>query len=320
MTWPAATVWPMSRIAKRPIWGNCLKASITRGFVGRILTRAASPVFRKSGFSGFGAPVFGSRAAMISSKVHATWAVWAWKTGVYPSDRDRPGARDRVDVLDREAEGQVRRLWRHLQVVERLDEVRALVPGHLLRRLRDVLALVRADRDERDLVHLVADAPEQRGEFRLQLVEARLRERRLRRVHLVDRADQLLDAARAREEDVFSRLRLHAFRAANDVHGRIRLGRAGNHVLDEVPVARGVDDREVVLVRVKALVRDVDRQAALPLLLHLVHDEGELERGLAHLLGEFLQVLEFVGVDVRRVVQDPADGRRLPVVDVADEH
>src|SRR5947199_1391896 len=240
--------------------------------------------------------------------------------GLDPSDRDRPGARDRVDVLDREAEGQVRRLWRHLQVVERLDEVRALVPGHLLRRLRDVLALVRADRDERDLVHLVANAPEQRGEFRLQLVEARLRERRLRRVHLVDRDDQLLDAERAREEDVFFRLRLHAFRAANDEHGRIRLGRAGNHVLDEVPVAWGVDDREVVLVRVKALVRDVDRQAALPLLLHLVHDEGELERGLAHLLGEFLQVLEFVGVDVPRVVQDPADGRRLPVVDVADEH
>ena len=77
MTWPAATVWPMSRTAKRPIWGNCLKASMTRGFVGRIFTRAASPVLRKSGFSGFGAPVFGSRAAMISSKVHATWAVWA---------------------------------------------------------------------------------------------------------------------------------------------------------------------------------------------------------------------------------------------------
>src|SRR5437899_1941468 len=75
----------MSRIAKRPICGNCLKASITRGFVGRIFTRAASPVLRKSGFSAFGAPVFGSRAAMISSKVHATWAVWAWKTGVYPA-------------------------------------------------------------------------------------------------------------------------------------------------------------------------------------------------------------------------------------------
>src|SRR5437764_709132 len=72
-------------LTKGPIWGDCLKASITRGFVGRILTRAASPVFRKSGFSGFGAPVFGSRAAMISSKVHATWAVWAWKTGVYPA-------------------------------------------------------------------------------------------------------------------------------------------------------------------------------------------------------------------------------------------
>src|SRR5207253_7640207 len=100
----------------------------------------------------------------------------------------------------------------------------------------------------------------------------------------------------------------------------VRLGCAGDHVLDEIPVARGVDDREVVLVRVKALVRDVDRQAALALLLNLVHDERKLERGLAHLLSEFLEILEFVRVDVPGVVEDPADGRRLPVVDVADEH
>src|SRR5207249_10127266 len=62
------------------------------------------------------------------------------------------------------------------------------------------------------------------------------------------------------------------------------------------------------------------RAAALPLLLHLVHDEGELEGGLPHLLGELLQVLELVGVEVAGVVEDPSDGRRLPVVDVTDEH
>src|SRR5438093_811725 len=110
----------------------------------------------------------------------------------------------------------------------------------------------------------------------------------LRRVHLVDRDDELLHAEGACEEDVLLRLRLDAFRPADDEDSGVRLGRARDHVLDEVPVARGVDDREVVLVRVKALVRDVDREATLPLLLHLVHDEGELERGLAHLLGEFL--------------------------------
>src|SRR2546426_1307475 len=240
--------------------------------------------------------------------------------GLDAADGDGPRARDRVDVLHREAQREVRRLRRDRELVQRLDERRPLVPRHLGRRLDDVLAFVRADRDEGDLVDLVADASQEPGELRLQFGEPRFRKGRLRRVHLVDRDDELLHAEGACEEDVLLRLRLDAFRPADDEDSGVRLGRARDHVLDEVPVARGVDDREVVLVRVKALVRDVDRQAALPLLLHLVHDEGELERGLAHLLGELLQILEFVRVDVPGVVEDPADGRRLPVVDVADEH
>src|SRR2546428_186136 len=240
--------------------------------------------------------------------------------GLDPADGDGACARDRVDVLHREAQREIRWLRRDRELVQRLDERRPLVPRHLGRRFDDVLALVRADRDEGDLVDLVADAPQEPGELRLQFVEPRLGERGLRRVHLVDRDDQLLDAERPREEDVFLRLRLDALCGADDEDRGVRLGRARDHVLDEVPVARGVDDREVVLVRVKALMRDVDRQPALPLFLDLVHDEGELERGLAHLLGELLEILQLVRVDVPGVVEDPADGRRLPAVDVADEH
>src|SRR2546425_119736 len=240
--------------------------------------------------------------------------------GLDSADRHGPRARDRVDVLHREAQREVRRLRRGRELVQRLDQRGPLVPRHLGRRLDDVLALVRADRDAGDLVDLVAGPPQEPGEFRLQFVEPRLGERGLRRVHLVDCDDELLPAQRSREEDVFLRLRLDALRPADDEDRGVRLGRARDHVLDEVSVARGVDDREVVLVRVKALVRDVDREAALPLLLDLVHDEGELEGGLAHLLGELLQILQFVRVDVPGIVEDPADGRRLPVVDVADEH
>src|SRR5256712_401810 len=242
------------------------------------------------------------------------------EAGLDPADGHGAGARDRVDVLDREAEREVRRLRRHRQVVEGRHEGGALVPGHLRGRLRDVLALVRADRDERDPVHLEARDLQQAGQLGLQFGEALLRILRLRRVHLVDRHDDLLDPEDLREVDVLLRLRLHALRRPDDEDRGVRLGRAGDHVLDEVPVARGVYDREVVLVRVKTLVRDIDRQAALALLLALVHDERELERGLAHLLGELLEVLEFVRVDIPGVVEDPADGRRLPVVDVADEH
>src|SRR5437870_1469532 len=206
-------------------------------------------------------------------------------------------------------------------LVDPADVEADVVPGL---RLLDLL-VVHLDRlDFADLVrgHEVDFHPDlqEPGGLRLQFGEPRLGERGLRRVHLVDRDERLLDAERPREEDVLLRLRLDALRGADDEDRGVRLGRARDHVLDEVPVARGVDEREVVLVRVKALVRDVDREAALPLLLDLVHDEGELEGGLAHLLGELLQILQFVRVDVPGVVEDPADGRRLPVVDVADEH
>src|SRR6266480_3095960 len=72
------------------------------------------------------------------------------------ADRHGPGSRDRVHILDREAERQVRRFGRHRQLVQRRDEGGSLVPWHLGRRLRDVLALVRTDGDEGDLVDLEA--------------------------------------------------------------------------------------------------------------------------------------------------------------------
>src|SRR5437660_58525 len=96
----------------------------------------------------------------------------------------------------------------------------SLVPRHLGRRLHDVLALVRADRDEGDLVDLVADALQEGEQFRLQLGVPRLREGRLRRVQLGDRRDELLHAERAGEDDVFFRLRLHAIRRSDDEDGR----------------------------------------------------------------------------------------------------
>ena len=69
---PAATVWPMSRMANLPSWGNSLAFSMTIGLEGWILTIAASPVFRNWGFSSLTAPVAGSSFFWSSRKVQAT--------------------------------------------------------------------------------------------------------------------------------------------------------------------------------------------------------------------------------------------------------
>lgn len=61
------------------------------------------------------------------------------------------------------------------------------------------------------------------------------------------------------------------------------LGRAGYHVLDEVAVAGGIDDGDVVLGGLELPEGDVDGDAALPLCLQLVQHPGILEGAFAHL-------------------------------------
>ena len=56
----------------------------------------------------------------------------------------------------------------------------------------------------------------------------------------------------------------------DDEDSAISLRGAGDHVLDEVTVARGVDDRDHVLRRLELPEGDVDRDATLALGLELV--------------------------------------------------
>ncbi len=99
----------------------------------------------------------------------------------------------------------------------------------------------------------------------------------------------------------------------------VRLARPSNHVLDEVPVAGGVDDGEVVLVGLEPTVGHVYGEAALPLFLEVIHDPGELKGGLALLLGLLLELLNDVGLDVPRVQKQPPDEGGLTVIHMANE-
>lgn len=67
--------------------------------------------------------------------------------------------------------------------------------------------------------------------------------------------------------------------------GPAHLGCACDHVLDEVAVARGVDDGDVVLGGLEFPEGDVDGDAALPLGFQLVQHPGVLEGALPHLEG-----------------------------------
>ena len=79
-----------------------------------------------------------------------------------------------------------------------------------------------------------------------------------------------------------------------------------------------VGDDEVARRRGEVAVGDVDRDALLALGPQAVGEQGEVDVVVAAPLADGLDVLELVLEDRLRVVQQPADQRRLAVVDAAD--
>ncbi|CAD0195330.1 unnamed protein product [Chrysodeixis includens] len=79
---PTATVWRMSRTAKRPSGGNSWKDSTHSALVGTSVTMAASPDFIDFGSTSVVLPVRRSHFSLISANLQAICAVWQSSTGV----------------------------------------------------------------------------------------------------------------------------------------------------------------------------------------------------------------------------------------------
>merc|ERR1719460_2127313 len=216
-------------------------------------------------------------------------------------------------------------------------EVDALVPGHLLGLLDEVVALPAGDRDEGelllDLVLLVASGLKHDHDLTGDLFEAGLEVGgRGGVVHLVDADDDLLDAEQVDEARVLTGLALDltggtvalgdGLLEATLVGGDheksdIGLTGAGDHVLDEVTMAGGIDDRVVVLVREELLGRAGDGHTTLTLVLLGIKVESEREGRLAELGGLLLELLHLSLGDTSKLEQQVTGGGRLAGIDVA---
>ena len=174
--------------------------------------------------------------------------------GLDAADGHGADAADLVDVLERQAERLVNGAHGRVELVESLEEGRALVPVHVGGALNHIVAHPAGDRHELDLLNVVANLLEVELNFFLDLVEAALLIIHGLIVHLVDCDDHLLHTEGEGEERVLAGLAVSADAGlelagagGNDENGGIGLGRARDHVLDEVAVPRGVDDREDAL-------------------------------------------------------------------------
>ena len=193
---------------------------------------------------------------------------------------------------------------------------RPLVPGHRAAAAQ-VLAVARGQRHERDVERVDPDRAQVRGDVAPHFLIALLGI--ADEVHLVDRDDDAADAEQAQQVGVAARLVLHAFVRVDHQHHRVGAGGAAHHVLQELLVARGVDQQVVARRGLEADLRGVDGDALVALGLHGVDHERPLERHAA-LLRHRLYRLHFSVGQRAGLVQQAADQRRLAVVHVTDDH
>ena len=230
---------------------------------------------------------------------------------------DGPGKSPEVEigavyVLHGEAERRALGRGRYLDRLQVVEQDRPAIPGHLLRRAGDVVAVARGHGYRRD--RLEAEAL---GELRVvgrNALEHRLVE--ADQVDLVHRDHDMPDAQERGDDGMAARLRQDALARVHQ-HDRKVGGRgAGRHVARVLLMTRRVGDDELALRGREEAVGNVDRDALLALRLETIDQQREIDvvAGRAVLAGIGGKRGELVLEDQLRVVEKPADQRRLAVV------
>ena len=138
-------------------------------------------------------------------------------------------------------------------------------------------------------------------------------------VHLVDGEHDVADADQVRQVAVAPRLRQHALARVDEDDGKIGGRGAGDHVARVLLMAGRVGDDELALVGGEEAVGDVDGDALFALGRQAVDQQRKVDVLAlgADALAVGLERRQLVLEDHLRVVQQPADERRLAVVDAA---
>ena len=154
------------------------------------------------------------------------------------------------------------------------------------------------------------------GDLGLDLVKPRRVE--VDAVHLVDDDRDLTDAEEVQQIAVPARLVAHAFGRVDDQDRGVGLRRAGDHVAQELGVAGRIDQHDVARRGAEMDLAGVDGDALIALGLQRIEQERPFERHAAP-RADRLQLFELAVRQAAGFVQQPADQRRLAVIDMADD-
>merc|ERR1711990_876029 len=231
-----------------------------------------------------------------------------------------------VDVLEGKTEGLVNGALGWGDGIEGVQEDGSLVPGHVGGALNHVVTVPARDGDELNLGGVVADLLEVLGELTLDLVVAVLLVLDSGVVHLVDGNDHLTDTHGLGKKSVLTGLTLRretslelTTAGGNHEDGGVSLGGTSDHVLDEISVARGVDDGEDTLSGLELPEGDINGDTTLTLGLEFIQNPGVLEGGLTHLLGLFLELGDSTSINTTALVDQVTSGGGLAGVDVTND-
>ena len=199
-----------------------------------------------------------------------------------------------------------------VDVLEVMQQRRALVPRRVRRVLDDVVAVQRRDRDEREVVDV--ELGRELGELLRRSRRSAASSKSTRSILLTHSTRCLTcssDAITAWRRDCSST----PLRASISTSARSAVDAPGDHVARVLHVARGVGDDELALRRREVAVRDVDRDALLALGSQPVGEQREVRVVEAPVAARALDRLELVLEDLLRLEQEPPDQRALAVVD-----
>jgi len=257
-------------------------------------------------------------------------------TSLDTANRDRADTADLVHILKGKPEGLVGGTLGGLDGVDGLEKglaallaaldllLPALVPGSVVGGLKHVVAVEARDGDEGNGLGVVADLLDEVGGLLDDLLETGLGP--LGGVHLVDGDDELLDTQGVGEQSVLTSLAILGDTSleltstgGDDENSAIGLGGTSDHVLDEVTMAGGINDGDIVLGGLELPEGDIDGDTTLTLGLELVKNPRILEGTLAELSGFLLELLNGTAIDTTALVDEMTGSRRLAGVDVADD-
>jgi len=200
----------------------------------------------------------------------------------------------------------------------------SLVPWAVGRRLNHVVTVETRDWNEWNGLGVESDLLDEVGSLLDNFLVSVLRP--LGGVHLVDSNDELLNTKGVGKKGVLTGLAILrdtslelTSSTSNDENGAISLGSTSDHVLDEITMARGINDGNIVLWSLELPESNIDGDTTFTLSLQLVKNPGVLEGTLSEFGGFLLELLNGTLVNTTALVDQVTSGGRFTRIDVADD-